>query len=42
MEGSNLLIELLGQDVDLAALVLITLLVLPEIDLGEHLVGERA
>jgi len=42
MEGGNLLIELLGQDVDLAALVLITLLVLPEIDLGKHLVGERA
>mmetsp|Transcript_20914 Transcript_20914/g.35266 ORF Transcript_20914/g.35266 Transcript_20914/m.35266 type:complete len:480 (+) Transcript_20914:443-1882(+) len=43
MKGSNLLIKVLGEDVDLGqVLVGLVVLVLPELDLGEGLVGERA
>ena len=42
MESGDLLVELLGEHVDLADLVLIVRSVLPEFDLGEHLVGEGA
>jgi len=43
METGNLLVKVLGEDVDLSALVLlIGVFVLPEFDLGENLIGERA
>ncbi len=42
MESSDLLIELLGKDVDLSLFVLVGVFVLPEVDLGEDLVGEGA
>jgi len=40
VESSDLLIELLGEDVNFI-LVLVGVLVLEELDLGEDLVGER-
>jgi hypothetical protein len=40
METGNLLVELLGENVDLALLVLLGILVDPEIDLSDDLVGE--
>ena len=42
MEGGDLLVKLLGEDVDLADFVFVIILVLPELDLGEDLVGEGA
>ena len=42
MEAGDLLVKLLGEDVDLSTLVLLVVTVGPELDLGEHLVGERA
>ena len=42
MKSGDLLVELLGEDVDLTDLVLVGLAVLPEIDLSEDLVSERA
>ena len=40
MEASDLLVELLGENVHLALLVLVSILVDPEINLSDHLVGE--
>ena len=40
MEASDLLVELLGENVHLALLVLVSILVDPEINLSNHLVGE--
>ena len=40
MEASDLLVEFLGENVDLALLVLLGVSVDPEIDLSDHLVGE--
>ena len=37
MEGSDLLVEVLGQHIDL---VLVLAVIGPQLDLGEHLVGE--
>jgi len=42
MEGGDLLVKLLGEDVDLADFVFVVILVLPELDLSEDLVGEGA
>ena len=42
MEGGNLLIELLGEDIDFTLLVLLGVFVGPELDLGEDLVREGA
>ena len=42
MEAGDLLVEVLGKDVNLAALVLAGVALLPELDLGEGLVGEGA
>lgn len=42
MEASDLLVEVLGEDVNLATLVLAGVALLPELDLGEGLVGEGA
>jgi hypothetical protein len=42
VEAGDLLVELLGEDVNLAALVLVGVALLPEFDLGEGLVGEGA
>lgn len=42
VKGSDLLVELLGEDVNLTLLVLVVISVLPKLDLGEGLVGERA
>ena len=39
---SDLLVEVLGQDVDVSSLVLVGVLFLPELDLGQNLVGKRA
>jgi hypothetical protein len=40
VESGDLLVELLGEDVDLSLFVLGGVFVLPEFNLGEHLVGE--
>ena len=40
MEACDLLVEFLGENVDLALLVLLGVSVDPEIDLSDHLVGE--
>jgi len=42
VELGNLLVKFLGEDVDLAILVLVVVSVFPEFDLGEDLVGEGA
>ena len=42
MESGDLLVEFLGEDVDLTLGVLVVVLVGPELDLSEHLVGEGA
>lgn len=42
VEGGDLLVKLLGQEVDLSILVLVVVAVLPELDLSEDLVGEGA
>jgi len=42
VKGGDLLIELLWKDIHLTLLVFIGVLVLPQVDLGEHLVCERA
>jgi hypothetical protein len=42
MEGSDLLVEFLWKNVDLSLLVFVGVFVLPEVDLGEDLVGEGA
>jgi len=42
VEGSDLLVELLGEHVHLTVLVLVGVSILPKLDLGENLVGERA
>ena len=41
MEAGNLLVQSLGEDVDVSGLVLASVLFLPELQLGEDLVGER-
>lgn len=40
MEASNFLVKFLGENVDLALLVLLGVSVDPEINLSDHLVGE--
>jgi len=42
VENSDLLVEVLGEDVDLSLLVFVTITVLPEFKLSEDLVSERA
>lgn len=42
VESGDLLVEFLGEHVNLTVLVLVGLSVLPELDLGKNLVGERA
>ena len=42
MEGSDLLVEFLWKNVDLSLLVFVGVFVLPEVDLGEDLVGKGA
>jgi len=44
METGDLLVEFLGEDVDLSAFVLLVIFgsVVPEFNLSEDLVGERA
>jgi hypothetical protein len=42
VKSSDLLVELLGQDVDGSVLVLVVILVFPKLELGQHLVGEGA
>ena len=42
VEGSDLLVEFLGEDVDLTFFVFIIISVVPKLDLGEDLVGEGA
>ena len=42
MKSGDLLVENLGQFVDLSLLVFVGVLVLPQIDLSQSLVGERA
>ena len=40
VEGSDLLVKLLGQDVDFTVLVLVIISVFPELELSQDLVGE--
>ena len=40
VEGSDLLVKLLGQDVDFTVLVLVVISVFPELELSQDLVGE--
>lgn len=42
MECGDLLVEFLGEDVDGSVLVLVGVSVVPELNLGEGLVSERA
>lgn len=42
MEGGDLLVEFLGEDVDATSLVFVGVSVFPKLNLGESLVGERA
>jgi len=42
MEGGDLLVEFLGEDVYFTLLILVVVAVHPEVDLSESLVGERA